>query len=237
MKNNIEIYFLHGWGFDWRCWDEWKRFINPDISLHFFNRGYFNQTKNDFDLSLSDTFKIVIAHSFGLHYLPSLVFENIDILVLISSFVQFHQYATNLKISQKQIALMKKRILTDPQGLLKDFHSRCGLNDYTISNKNFNTQLLYDDLDMLDNNIIEIDELKTVRQMVLLHDTHDQIVSYAHSEMLNKKLTESKLFLHSGNGHALPLLSPLWCIQSVQAAQSKTILAKETIEQICQSAK
>jgi len=223
MLANIELYFVHGWGYDSNVWNKWLPQIRPDVIPYIFNRGYFKANKQNFSFNISARFKIVIAHSFGLHYIPPIDFSQIHMLVLINSFRQFHEYSQNYKFSKRQIALMKQQLMLDPESLLADFYFNCDQKSKPTQTTLINRQLLNDDLVFLDTNEIDLDTLKPIRQILLLHGSYDKIVDIEHSKRLNKQLPNSKLFVHRKAGHALPLTNSQWCINTIQKQLSKQL--------------
>jgi len=223
MLANIELYFVHGWGYDASVWDKWLPQLRPDVTPYIFNRGYFKANKQNFTFNISARFKVVIAHSLGLHYIRPIDFSQIHMLVLISSFRQFHEHSQNYKYSQKQVALMKQRLIIDPETLLADFYSNCGQRSKANETTLINRQLLYDDLILLDTNEIDLDVLKPIPQILLLHGGYDGVVDIKHSKRLNEQLPNSQLFRHRRAGHALPSINSQWCINTIQKQLSKKL--------------
>lgn len=146
-------------------------------------------------------------------------------LILIGGFRQFHEHAENFKFSQKQIELMKQKLLLDPTNLLGDFYNSCGVEDSIPNLPLINRELLYDDLVLLNTHQLDLDNLKSIPQILLLHGAKDTIVLPEHSKRLHEKLPHSKLFLNEEEGHALPLTAPDWCINTIQSQLHKKLFA------------
>lgn len=225
MLTNIELYFVHGWGFNNTVWHKWSASLKQSIPANFFDRGYFKNKKQEFNFNFSGRSKILIAHSFGLHYLSANDFSQIHMLILINGFRQFHEYAENIAFSQKQIELMKRKLLLDPTDLLTNFYTNCGLQNTTPDSPLTNSRLLYDDLVLLNTHHLDLDNLKSIPKILLLHGAKDIIVDPEHSKGLHKQLPNSKLFLNEKEGHALPLTDPDWCINTVQSQFNKKLFA------------
>ena len=224
MLANTELYLLHGWGYDSSVWTPWLSAIKADVTPYIYDRGYFKTNKQNFSFNISGSFKIVIAHSLGLHYLSASDFNQIHMLVLIGSFQNFHECSANYKLSKKQIAIMQKQLLTEPKQLLQDFYSNCDMKHSALNHPLMSTQLLSDDLWLLDNVQINIDLLKPIKQVLLLHGSNDTIVDIEHSKLLNKQLPNSKMFIHRKAGHALPFSNRLWCLNTIQSQLDTKIL-------------
>ncbi len=218
MPRKAEIYFVHGWGFDSRIWDSWLPASNPDLPIFNFDRGYFNGKQQAFALNKSSLAKIVIVHSFGLHFIPPDLSSQIDLLVIISGFRYFHEAAANEKLSKKRIEQMKHRLLAQPQHLLDDFYRNCGLKS-TMPPTNINRQALYDDLSFLNEHRIDLADLSRVPQILLLHGAGDQIVDSGHSQQLNELLPNSILCINNNAPHALPATDVHWCINAIMDNQ------------------
>ncbi len=217
MQTNIEIYFLHGWGFESGVWKNWLPQLNSDNSSFIFDRGYFSSHKNNFSLAKSIHPKIVIAHSFGLHYLSVLDLSQIHTLILLGSFLHFHQHSNNHRLAKKKIALMKKQLVIDPKNLLCDFYTNCGITRSLSQFQNINQQLLHEDLHYLDTNQISLDSLKSIKEVILLHGYHDKIVNIQHSQTIHKELPNSKLLINPYADHSLPIAYSQWCLKAIES--------------------
>ena len=215
-QNPIQLYFMHGWACDSSIWHKWLNFVDKAIPCQIFDRGYFDNDKQNIYLEKTDAKNIVITHSLGIHFLAPEFFEAIDLLVLISGFRYFHEESLHGKTSAKRTNLMKQRLLKDPIGLLQDFYIKCGLNSLNYPHpSHINNQLLYDDLLFLDNHEIELERLQQIPTILLLHGDNDQIVSSEHSQLMHKLLPNSQLFIHEDAEHALPISEAGWCMQII----------------------
>lgn len=223
MKGNIEIILQHGWGFDKTCWRGWlphlKENSDCQISIQMPDRGYFSDVKEVVCFSQADSIKMIVCHSLGLHLLPESVIESADFLVLAGCFTHFHRGTVlDRKRSQKTVALMKSRLQTEPQSLISDFYSNCYepllTNQHLLKRdtENLNVARLQNDLELLDKNTFNLNGLKSVRRVLLLHGSEDIIVAPAHAHELNEALPGSSLVLFEGAGHSLPLthVAPAW---------------------------
>jgi len=225
MITNTELYFIHGWGFDNKVWDPWLDCLAQSIRANIFDRGYFKNRKYDFKFNISGCAKIVISHSFGLHHLSANDFSQIEMLVIISGFRYFHEYSSNRELSEKQIELMKRKLLLNPARLLGDFYSACGLKENRISSALINRELLYEDLALLNKNQIDLESIKSIPSILLLHGAEDNIINHEYSRRLHDLLPHSKLFINDKEGHALPLTDPYWCINNIQAQFYKKVFS------------
>jgi len=216
VERRIELYFVHGWGCDSNIWQKWLPAISKDVSYHIFDRGYFGRAKSNICLNKTNSTKILISHSFGLHLIPPESLQDIDLLVLISSFRYFHEQTSNGKLSGKSIKLMKQRLAQDPLALLQDFYLKCGLNNTKPpSFSTINHQLLMDDLLLLDTHQVDLGQLRKIPEIILLHGACDQIVSIEHSQLMHKQLPNSQLFISDHAEHGLPVTLAKWCMQII----------------------
>ena len=223
MLRSPELYLIHGWGFGSKFWHEWSSKLDGDLEINIFDRGYFTNKKEDFHLNISGRPKILITHSFGLHYLSKQNLTQIHLLILISGFSYFHDCTDNIEFDLKQISLMQERLILDPINLLKNFYRRCNLKNINIDFTLINRELLYNDLMLLNQSRIDLDYLKSVPQIILLHGARDIIVNQAHSQQLHNKLPNSKLLINEKAGHALPISDIEWCINSIQLLSNRKL--------------
>lgn len=221
--NATEIYFVHGWGCDGTVWHKWLPAINKNATYQIFDRGYGEIDGENISLSNTTSFKVLIAHSLGLHFIPLEFFQRINVLVLISSFRHFHEKSLKGRLSEQRISWMRRRLMTDPQALLQDFYSNCGWKQAKLPHPDkIDRQLLCDDLTFLDKNQIDLAALQEIPLILLLHGARDQIVSAEHSQLMHKLLPNSKLFVHEQAEHALPLTHASWCMDIINDQQKNS---------------
>lgn len=224
MKKKVEIILQHGWAFDSGCWRAWMPHLkeNPDCELRVQtpDRGYFGNYRPVEAFSKErDVVKIIVAHSLGLHLLPEDILRSADLLVLAGAFSQFHSGdALEQKRSRRTVQLMAEKLQAVPVSVLDDFCSKVYhpllTSQMLLMRKieNINVDLLADDLRLLNTNEFNLDLIRNIPQILLLHGSEDAIVSPSHAHLLNDELAQSSMVLFEGAGHSLPLthVAPAW---------------------------
>ncbi len=79
-----------------------------------------------------------------------------------------------------------------------------------------NLPLLIQDLNSLNNSILDIERLKIIPEILLLHGTEDQIAPLEKAIELQSLLPNSKLITLDGGTHALPIVNATECFQWVK---------------------
>lgn len=157
MKN-LEVAAYHGWGFSKEIWQ--------GLAHYTYDRGYFG--KSFWDIKFSrNSFKVCIAHSLGLHFIPNEVLQNLDLLIIFGGFTSFRE--------KRVLKGMQRKLKVDPQAVLKEFYINCGLND-VVDLGEINTDLLIQDLDFLGCTELDLNILKNIPEIVVFHGDEDKIV-------------------------------------------------------------
>jgi hypothetical protein len=204
-----EIVFFHGWGFNGSSWNAWHN----TQSVGTFDRGYFY---NDKKSNVGAFPKTIVAHSLGLHFVPTELFSHCEKLIVIGGFRNFHEHSIQDRRSKLINKAMQRKLKTEPQEVLHNFYKACALDERLYPETiNLNIPLLMEDLDYLDTAQIDPGLLKRVASIELLHGAKDEIVSLAHAESLHKQLPNATLRVHPDAGHALPFNHSDWCMQSI----------------------
>lgn len=229
MKRRIEIILQHGWAFDKTCWRGWMPHLREnqecDITIQTPDRGYFGEATKVEPFQHKDSVKVVVAHSLGLHLLPTEILKSCDLLVLASSFSKFHGGSPlDVKRSERTISLMQKRLQETPMDVLDEFYSNCYhplLTSQMLlmrnTQKEVNLDLLENDLQLLDENVFDLEIISKIPKILLVHGSEDGIVNTSHSHALSESLPTSSLVVFEGAGHSLPLthVAPVWiCLRN-----------------------
>ncbi len=202
------IFFQHGWGFDKNTWKEWLPYCPYEAIVA--DRGYFSSPQEPTQNS-----DVVITHSLGLHLLPQSRLENCTLLVLISSFQEFHPTALKQRrVSQHTLLKMQEMLQNKEPSVLLRFYQRCGLPIKELPNS-IEWSALQQDLQYLNALRLDIKRLKHIPQVVILHGGKDAIVSVEKSEELSCSLPGSKLIKIPGAGHALPMTHRKMCWNAI----------------------
>lgn len=208
------IIAYHGWGFAADCWAGWQRTMEQQgCRFQAFDRGYFGQAVTP-DFAVSDFPRIIWAHSYGLHLCPVEQLQQADRLVLFGSFRDFHPVSLQRRRSEQMLQQMIERFVEEPQLVLNRFKTK-SYHPVSWSEENqelsLNTDLLLHDLRALNDCSLDLDLLRSLPQIGVLHGTADRIVPVAKSAELAAALPHSQFFEIADAGHALPFTHPQLC--------------------------
>jgi pimeloyl-[acyl-carrier protein] methyl ester esterase len=234
MEMNFEWILQHGWGFDGSAWREWTARLAEDNSrkhiVHVAERGYFGDAEVKPSFSQEKTFKVVVAHSLGLHLLNERVLPEADLIVLVSSFVAFHSDSDEeSRRSRKLVSRMLKKLTTEPETVLADFYKNCysPFSDHTSvlpgDGSKLNVDLLLSDLKLLDEHVFTVGSLPCDATLLVLHGDKDQIVDVEAIDEIRTVRPVNRCITISGAGHALPFTHAEACLMAIsnELAQSR----------------
>jgi pimeloyl-[acyl-carrier protein] methyl ester esterase len=210
----------HGWGYDWRTYAGWQAHLPAQWQLTLKNRGYFKDTTEKIIAPLKSpethAWQVLVCHSFGLHLLNAEEIERADLLVIISSFGNFH-IAENAQ-SKKAVKRMIKRLALEPLPVLQDFYAACTGESASLPDNfldNCNLELLIADLKELDSAQAELSKIGAAKSILILHGAKDAIVPVKAAQQLYELMHGSFLAINETAGHALPLSNPEWCLEQI----------------------
>lgn len=212
-----EVIFHHGWGFDSTMWDGWVDAFAKDGAVCLSaERGYFGLPKENPQFSDDADFKIVVAHSLGLHFISESELEQCDALLILAGFLNFHpteQLAR--KRSQRVIRAMKEKLTKDPAALINDFWANCYAPELTkvkfLPVETMHINLLLEDLQVLDQNEIPASRFAKVPQVVSVASTTDHILHQSTADQMADISPNTTLIKVPDLSHAFPLTSALDC--------------------------
>jgi pimeloyl-ACP methyl ester carboxylesterase len=201
-KNKNQIILQHGWGLSSSCWNGWKQQLSNDFSVLTPDRGYFGN-KNIITRFESENKKILVSHSFGLLLFPESLLRQADYLIIISGFADFHtEDKKEKRRSSMLIKFMKKKLLLTPEKLLFDFYNGHDLRgDF---DKYPDTDLLSHDLTAIDTLQADWENIKKVKNILILHGKQDMVVPYSKGLSLHENLKQSRFEGIDDADHALP---------------------------------
>ena len=213
-KAKKSILLQHGWAFDSSMWDSWVQ-SNPDIDFVIPDRGYFNSPlAADYD-----SVEIAVTHSFGLHLLPEELFGRLKALIIISGFQDFHPNTPiERTYSRRIIGRMLKNLRSDAGAVLHRFHTNAFFPEkikYSVP-KTAGYELLYEDLSLLDNNKVDIEQLRMSGKILILQGMKDRIVNNNKAFQLQYSIPGSRVYTHEEGGHMLPFTHEDWCLERIQ---------------------
>lgn len=211
MEKTIDpqILAFHGWAFSADDWSDWVKLADADsVTFNAFERGYFGSPSVPVFRSRHSP-KILVTHSWGLFMVPTSLFEQADLLVIINGFVSL----TNEKILgeltagrlRRQLRAMLLKLKKDPESLLDDFYRTC-FNDPSLSCKRTIKDLkqLENDLQAMNNRSWSGTEASANLETILMHSGEDTILHSSRTASLKDyfEVRSDHLFPHSS--HALP---------------------------------
>jgi pimeloyl-[acyl-carrier protein] methyl ester esterase len=180
----------HGWGFDRTCWQPWvERFAARGGALTVGDRGYSNQPYEP------PSERVILAHSYGLHWCPIEHLQQASLLILFSSFLSFHpQQDKNKKRSQFMLAQMTTQFEANPIKVWEAFQGRTyhpAPWEHTDLPK-MSVDRLHTDLKDLDTCTLDSDRLRMIPQVLILQGSGDRIVATAKGRELGEALPHSQ---------------------------------------------
>ncbi len=217
----IEIFFQHGWGFDRSIWQK-EEFAIEGAQQLLQDRGYFGQPESS-PFSIAETFRVVVAHSFGLHLIDFEHCSVVDHLAIIGGFYHFPDGPASHSLFQT----MRFGLQTDPIGLLQKFYRRCGLSHVQLP-KQVKTSLLVEELFKLEKSSLDLETVKKkCKTISILHGKKDRVVPYQKALQLCDLLPGSELQLIEDGGHALPFSHAAFCAAHISKAINNRPLKKQ----------
>lgn len=173
-----EAIAYHGWGYEPSCWAGWAaRLDTLGISLGAADRGYFGPAHAP--AFSEDGYRILLAHSYGLHLCPLEQLQQADLLVIFSSFVEFHPpEPRQRRRSQRVLEQMIQACQHDPQTVLQQFRLQCGQTAEQVAQAPpvSNHELLNRDLQELHHSHINVNDLQRIPAVMIFHGAADRIV-------------------------------------------------------------
>ena len=186
------ILFVHGWGYDASFWDPLRKALNmPSAAL---DLGYFGPAGT----TMPDGIAFLVGHSLGFLWLARQVALKHLPLIGINAFPRFEEAeGYRPAVAPRVLERMRRRVLTDPRGVLAEFWQRAGAPGPSNSPK---TAALAEGLDHLAT-WDERENLGThTRSIRLIAGEEDAIVPAAMTKVAFGDFTIEWL----PGGHALP---------------------------------
>lgn len=210
MNNkSVHIIAYHGWGFDASFWKPLQKQLQSNIRFDPAVRGYFLQEKDPVFDPDEDTEKVVLTHSFGLHWCPDEVLEQADHLMILGGFLNFHP---SQKEEEKRSKLMMRQMLTQfvdsPEKVLEQFYKNSFYPQRVTWNppESLNHDLLLSDLSNIHQDSQPRQRIFDVGAVTILHGSDDRIVHKdAARDMFHSLRYRSQYFEIMKAGHAFPM--------------------------------
>ncbi len=218
---DAEVIAFHGWGFDASCWEGWPHLLGDNISFHSAERGYFGKEGRTPLFSGRDNLQVLFVHSMGLHFCHKNLFQQADVLIIFSGFMQFHPVTAQFKRRSRLILnQMMNRVQGDAVGVLDEFYENAFYpqEPWSLAGKDVNGERLLRDLKKL--NVAELDftQLKSIDKICILHGFNDAIVPRSKGrELYSAFHTQARYFEIKEAGHGLPFTHSEQCWQFIES--------------------
>lgn len=202
MHQCKKIVFRHGLGFVSEFWQP----ILPFFANHncvIVEEHYFNQGTSKFIRPDDCDFEVGIGHSLGFWKLCQTL-PNAKYLIGINAFTDFLGSSHQLRSSRTvEYEAFKSNLQKFPEGTLKKFYKRCGVNFNAVDFSDINRQNLLTDLTLLTQQV-KIDDRKKI---LMIYAEDDPIVptSIVEDNFLG---TNVKMHCLSKGKHGLGFLHP-----------------------------
>lgn len=176
-----EIITFHGWGFFPEIWSDWERVLTKEYGhkvIHA-DRGYFGEEHIP-EFQQKSSPKVVIVHSYGLHWCPKELLEEADHLIIVSGFLSFHpDNSSEARKSKLILRQMMSRFVEKPEEVLSDFYSKAYFPSKAVVNVPgvFRHDQLLEDLQKLGTSNLNPDILHNMQAITIFHGEKDRIVS------------------------------------------------------------
>jgi pimeloyl-[acyl-carrier protein] methyl ester esterase len=208
-----EVLAYHGWGYSAADWQNWWLWLQQQQALFKpYDRGYFGAPLQP-AFKTSALAKLIFVHSYGLYFCPAEVLKEADLLVIFSSFRQFHPERPGLKKRSQQILQqMQLQFERQPQIVWQNFRAKSAqLADWSESMPgSADLRRLGQDLHQLDHSSLDLSPLQKIPRIVVFHGAQDRIVSTAMGRALADDLAASYFEIEPA-GHALPFTQVSSC--------------------------
>lgn len=192
------ILFVHGWGYDAGFWDPLRHEIG-DLPSTALNLGFFGPA----DQAIPDGVTMLVGHSLGFLWLARQQALAHLPLIGINAFPRFLEGEDyRPAIAPRALERMKRRILDDARGLLREFWDRAGSAG---PDKTPELSSLAAGLDQLATWDVRASLASRTSPMHLIAGGEDAIVP---AEMTRMAFEHSAVFWLPEGGHALPRTHP-----------------------------
>lgn len=219
-KCGLELIAYHGWGFDRSFWKSWQKWMPEFIEWNSFDRGYFGEAGKP-EFSSASKARVIITHSFGLHFCTDGALKQADALLIFGGFLSFHPQAAQFRRRSRLVVNeMINQLREDPEKVLRAFYRNVYHPEKSFESPpaDMNTDLLLEDLKRLHESARSLPELKKKAKIFIFHGADDAIVPKRKGRALYEMLgTQAQYFEIRNAGHALPVTHAAKCRQMVEA--------------------
>lgn len=216
--SKTELLAYHGWGLKDTFWDPWKKFFPSDINMRCANRGYFGESSIK-EFRQKNSNKIIMLHSFGLHWCPENLIRQASHLIIFSGFLDFHPNEPDARRRSKLVLQqMMARFIEEPEETIEKFYDNLFHPEPRVFDPPFpmNHERLLEDLNQINNRPLPLKLLQEIPSIIILHGEEDSIVSNTIARTMYHRLRfQSQYFEIKQAGHALPYTHPRQCFQLI----------------------
>ncbi len=181
----IEAIAYHGWGFGAGFWESWVDRLGRVGSLRCADRGYFGASQCvEFEQPAS--YKILLTHSYGLHWCPVEQLRSADLLICLAGFGAFHPEAgAECRRSERRLGRMITALGTAPDSVLTEFWRNCHDGDgvsHSVEPSIQMPRLADANWPLLDRDLRDLDrcqldpQAQLPRRSIIIHGSADRIV-------------------------------------------------------------
>jgi pimeloyl-[acyl-carrier protein] methyl ester esterase len=223
-RYKAQVLAYHGWGFDHSFWDLVTSELGDKYKMIPADRGYFgDESAPKWDPSQSELPKIVIAHSYGIHWCPEEKISSADGLLLVNSFIQFHpQKPVEFEASKRLTRALMTSLNKKPEVGLNEFKQLAYLPSKA---PRFKKDLTHVDIDLLLNDLTNLDRdnhrvspLQKKKSIRIIHGKSDQIVSIDLARRMQKEFFPySRILEVEEGGHMLPRTHPKYIANQIKS--------------------
>jgi pimeloyl-[acyl-carrier protein] methyl ester esterase len=191
----IEAIAYHGWGFGSEFWAGWVARFGLLGSLRCADRGYFGATQS-VEFEQVESFKILLTHSYGLHWCPVEQLRSADLLICLAGFGSFHpDDGAERRRSERRVARMINVLGTEPESVLTEFWRNClGRDAEETSVKT--PDLTQANWALLDRDLRDLDRCQLdpqaflPRRSIIIHGSADRIVPLSQGLALAQSIAQ-----------------------------------------------
>jgi pimeloyl-[acyl-carrier protein] methyl ester esterase len=209
LARSIEVIAYHGWGFGAGCWGDWlPRFASLGGSLRCADRGYFGAPQSwAFG---PDSYKILLTHSYGLHWCPAEQRAAADLVICLAGFEAFHPAEElDRRRSQRRVSRMIAKFATDPEAVLTEFWGNCdgGAGLQSVPKPCFDQA----NWALLDRDLRDLDRCQLSVGLrpgsIIIHGQSDRIAPLSQGRALADRSPQSTWIEQDGS-HCFPFADP-----------------------------
>lgn len=211
-----ELITFHGWGFSPQIWEDWEKRLTGIVRIRHGNRGYFGEPNIPSFTGKSGR-KVIMTHSYGLHWCPESLLREADALVVLSGFLSFHPSDPGGERRSKLVVRqMMSHFVEKPLDVLGQFYRNVyapGEAPDNIPGPMDHDRLLAD-LERLNSSVLNPEQFTVLNEVIIIHGSRDRIVSNERArDLYSLLLSNARYFEVKEGGHAVGFCHVDECIR------------------------